>query len=73
MANPKQTQAPRIEKAGWDVSSWCRSVGISRTKFYALEGDMRPRDVRLGSRRIVAETPKEWLGRIAAAQEGGTR
>jgi hypothetical protein len=65
--NPKAAP-PRLERAGWTVSDWCRAVGFGRSTFYALDPAMRPASVQVGARRIVAEPPKEWLARVAQLQ-----
>jgi hypothetical protein len=59
------------ERAGWDIPSWCGACDISRAKFYTLSPQMRPRTLKLGKRHIVIESPAEYLGRLAAAQEAG--
>lgn len=49
---------------GYRPASWARSVGISRSGYYALSPDMRPRSVTVGRRRIITESPADWLVRI---------
>ena len=46
------------------VTGFCRSLGISRPTFYRLEGEQRPRTVKVRGRTIVAETTQEYLHRL---------
>jgi hypothetical protein len=68
MAGFGSKQPARIERAGWNVADWCRSAGVGRTTFYKLQGAMRPECVTVGTRRIVRESPKDWLARMAQRQ-----
>lgn len=67
-STPKKTPPARAERAGWQLDEWLPAVSISRAKFYSMPATMRPKSVHLGTRRIIVESPKEYLGRIAALQ-----
>jgi hypothetical protein len=56
------------DPAGWAIPDWCAEAGISRTAEHMLPGDMKPRSVKIGRRRIIIEPPRDWLLRIEAAQ-----
>jgi hypothetical protein len=53
--------APAPEQAGYTISEWCEKVGISRTAEWQLPADEKPRSVHVGRRRIVTESPRDWL------------
>jgi hypothetical protein len=57
-----------LPQAGFDVLSWCVAVGVGRTTFYTLPSDQKPRSALIGTRRIVCETPSEYLARMALLQ-----
>jgi hypothetical protein len=68
MTSPKDIQAVRLEPAGFNISKWCPLAGISRARFYTLPPELTPRTVQIGKRRIVIESPREYLHRIAQQQ-----
>jgi len=51
----------------WPVQEWVTSAGIGRTFFYKLPAELAPRQVTVGKRRLVVESPREWGERIARA------
>lgn len=52
-------------QGGWRVLPWSRAVGVSRSAFYNLLGsEEEPKTVKLGSARIVTESPTQYLARI---------
>jgi hypothetical protein len=53
--------------AGWNIPDWCTSTSISRASFYLLVE--RPKTVKLGRRRVVVESPRDYLARIASLQK----
>lgn len=57
------------QRAGYSVEEFCFSVGIGRTSFYALGGDLAPRRIRIRKRTIVTESPAEWVARIEKSQK----
>jgi hypothetical protein len=52
-------------QAGWSISQWCKSVGICRQTFYNLPAELRPASVKIRRRRIIGESPADYLRRIA--------
>lgn len=54
------------------IAGFCAAIGISRSHFYELPPELRPRTVELGNVVVVAESPEEYLKRVAAAQGGTT-
>jgi len=52
-------------RAGYPVRKWLAETSISRSYLYALPPEQQPRSVKLGRRRIIIETPGDWLKRIA--------
>lgn len=53
------------EPAGWLARDWCAGVSISRASLYRLSTEQQPHSVKVGSRRIIRESPSAWLERIA--------
>jgi hypothetical protein len=66
MAKPSRLSERRI-------AGFVRALGISRTKYNTLTGEMKPRTVNLGPIVLVTETPAEYLARIEAMQRGETQ
>jgi hypothetical protein len=52
-------------RAGYPVCQWLAETSISRSYLYALPLEQQPRSIKLGRRRIIIETPRGWLKRIA--------
>ncbi len=61
----QQTEAYKIQQAGWSIPEWCRAVGISRASYYNLPPGQQPRTAHIGRRHIVIEAPADFLNRIA--------
>ena len=57
-----------IQQAGFSIGAWCAAVSIGRTTFYTLPPYLKPRTVKIGERTIIAESPPDYLARIAAEQ-----
>ena len=53
---------------GFRPGPWASAIGISRTTFYALPSELRPRSITLGAARIIVESPAEYLARIEQLQ-----
>jgi hypothetical protein len=53
------------DRAGWRLDRWCAATSLSRACFYNLEGESAPASTTVGGRRIITESPKDWLQRIA--------
>jgi hypothetical protein len=58
---------PVVLPAGFRPEPWARAAGISRSGYYTLPPDTRPRSVTVGRRRIITESPADWLARIGGA------
>ena len=55
--------------AGWAIRPWCEETGFSRATFYNLPHHLQPHSVKILTRRIIKESPQEYLARIRALQE----
>jgi len=58
-----------VPQAGYPVAAWCKAVNISRATFYTLPPESQPKSVKLGKRRIIIESPEDFLARIKAEQK----
>ena len=65
MLKKTQRHNPAIEPAGYAIARWAPAAGISKALFYTLPDNVRPRSVTVGARRIIIESPADWLKRIA--------
>lgn len=62
-------QTPSPEKAGWTIDEHCAACGWGRTFYYSLSTQLRPRTLRIGSKKVViTESPAAFLARLAAEQ-----
>lgn len=52
-------------QAGWGVPEWGALVGISRRTVYDLIGNNTLKSVTIGRRRIIIESPVDFLARMA--------
>lgn len=56
------------DRLAYSISEFCDACGISRSHFYSLSADQRPREVRIGGRRLIpADAAREFLNREVAA------
>ena len=65
-AQPMRTQRAKNPRS---VSGFCEALDVGRTKFYVLLKDrtgLAPLTVLVGRRRLLRESPDEYLRRIAA-------
>lgn len=60
---PKPKTAP-VEPAGWRKRDWCQACGIGVSTHDDLSDQLKPASVRLGRRRIIIESPRDWLLRV---------
>jgi hypothetical protein len=53
-------------KAGFPIPEWCADAGFSQALYYKRKrlGLPSPREVRVGSRTIITESPAEYLKRL---------
>ena len=68
MANSSKAKinvAGALEQAGWHLSAWCRAVNLSRATYYNIPEEMKPASVKIGDRRLIIESPANYLARIA--------
>jgi hypothetical protein len=63
---PSQQQV--ISPAAYHVKDWCKAVGLSRATYYNLPPHLQPQSVRIGGRRLVIESPHDYLQRVASLQ-----
>jgi len=62
-------QIAAAPRAGYKVADFCEAVGFCRATYYNLPERLRPKSIKLGKRRIITESPPEYLARLAATQE----
>lgn len=56
-------------KAGWTLDEHRAACGYSRTFYYALPPDKRPRGVYITPRKhIITESPEDYLARLETEQ-----
>jgi excisionase family DNA binding protein len=55
-------------RLAFSISEFCAAVGISRTTFYALPANERPREMRVGPKRVLIsrQAAEDWI----ATREG---
>jgi hypothetical protein len=54
-------------KAGWTLDEHRAACGYSRTFYYSLPQEKRPRGVYITPRKhIITESPEEYLARLAS-------
>lgn len=58
-------------RAGWLLRPWCDSASICPATLYNLPTELRPISIKLGKRRIITESPADWLRRMKSAEVGG--
>jgi excisionase family DNA binding protein len=62
-----KTNTAAAERLAFSISEFCQLVGISRSYFYTLPPEQRPREVCFGRRRLIpADAAREWLRSAAA-------
>jgi hypothetical protein len=71
-AIPLKPASTIAEIRSWAVKRFCDEADISLAMFYKLEPHQRPTSVKVGSKRVVIESPAAWLSRMGAeaAAEG---
>lgn len=56
-------------KAAWSIEEFIRACNFSRSFFYSLPPEKRPRAVRVTPRKLVIiEAPSDYLARIGDPQ-----
>ena len=66
----KHAKSANPAQAGFNISDWCAATTVSRASLYKLPSNEKPHSVKLQKRRIILESPGDWLARMAAAQRG---
>ena len=62
-------EATKTARAGFHITDWCDAVGFSRATYYNLPVELQPQSVRIGGRRLVIESPHDYLQRVANSQQ----
>ena len=55
-------------KAGFRVSEFARACGLGRRTIYDLPPEKWPKSIKIGHARIIVESPREYLQRLAEEQ-----
>ncbi|MCW5624168.1 MAG: hypothetical protein KIT73_05570 [Burkholderiales bacterium] len=63
-----QAEVSSPPKAALSVNEFCHAIGIGHSSFYEMPADQQPLTVRIGRRRLVVESPTDYLERLAGAQ-----
>lgn len=59
-------------KAGYRISEFAAACGMGRRTIYDLPPELRPKSIKIGHARIIVESPREYLQRLAEEQLGDT-
>lgn len=53
------------------VTEWCEEAKISKPLLYKLwQSEQGPRSIKIGRKRLITESPAEFLARVEAEQKG---
>lgn len=70
---PPLAARPASAHATFSVDRWCQEADVSRTWLYGLWAvGNGPAHVRVGGRVLITESPREYLARVARAQQKPT-
>jgi excisionase family DNA binding protein len=64
-----KAKLPATERLAYNIAEFCDLVGISRSFFYTLADDAKPRMTKRGGRWLIpAEAAREWVsaGEVAS-------
>jgi len=67
----RSTGAAIAERAGYSIVDFAREAGVSRGlifKLWAASDPVAPAKVKIASRTLIVETPRQWLARVAEMQ-----
>lgn len=64
----KKVESIEANQAGFRIAQFTKFCGFSRSTFYALKGDQRPKSVKIGRAVVIVERPDEFLHRLAQIQ-----
>jgi excisionase family DNA binding protein len=57
-----KAKLPATERLAYNIAEFCDLVGISRSYFYALADDAKPRMTKRGGRWFIpADAAREWV------------
>ena len=62
-----------VSPVGLSIREWSSQVGIAASSFYLIEPSARPRQLKVGRRVVVIESPREWLERMSRVGTVPTR
>lgn len=61
---------PDNERDAYPILEFCRRHGFSRSHYYDLPAEDRPREMRVGKRVLISkEDAAEWRARMARKNE----
>ena len=55
------------QRSAWSVRAFCEAASISDAWLYKLDASTRPASIKIGRKRLITESPSDWLRRMAAA------
>ena len=61
---------PKVERSGWSLRQWSDETGdIGRSTIYRLLDEGRIKSVKVGGRRVILTSPREYLEAAVAEAE----
>jgi len=64
----KKVESIQPGQAGFRIKQFARACGFSVRTFYELPEEQQPKSVKMGRARIIVESPREYLERMATVQ-----
>jgi hypothetical protein len=58
-------QQSNPDQAAWSIKSWCADLDISPAYAYELISAGRVESVKLGGKRLIVTSPKDFIARLA--------
>jgi predicted DNA-binding transcriptional regulator AlpA len=65
----KKANTVQPNQAGFRIKEFSKACGFSRSAFYNLPDDQKPKLVKIGRATVIIETPAEFLQRLALTQQ----
>ena len=62
------SQKTLVAREAWKFGSYARAIDKSRSWLYALPPEMQPFSVKFGRNRLITESPRDFLQRLADHQ-----
>jgi hypothetical protein len=53
----------------WTLDEWLSAAKFSKVTYYRLEPHQKPKQVRVGGKPLIQESPNDWSQRVAVAGE----